>query len=82
LGEVAVGQDILLQAADGAVHLYRVAEVSAPIPAIGATAGEQAAAAAYLAPTEGPLLTLVSGWPADTTTHRLFVVADYVGPQP
>jgi sortase (surface protein transpeptidase) len=82
LGEVTTGQEVLVEAAGGVTHLYRVTEVSPPIPAIGATAAEQAAAAAYLAPTPGPRLTLVSGWPADTSTHRLFVVAEYVGVQP
>jgi sortase A len=79
LGDVVVGQEIQLQAADGVTHLYRVSEVSSPITAIGATAEEQAEAAAYLSPTADARLTLVSGWPADATTHRLFVVAEYVG---
>jgi hypothetical protein len=79
LGEVTAGQEIQLEAADGTVYLYRVSEVSNPITAIGATAEEQAQAAAYLAPTAAPRLTLVSGWPADATTHRLFVVAEFVG---
>jgi sortase (surface protein transpeptidase) len=79
LGEVTVGQAIQLQAANGKMHLYRVTEVSDPITAIGATAGELAQAAAYLAPGASARLTLVSGWPADATTHRLFVVAEYVG---
>lgn len=82
LGEVAVGQEVQLQAADGTVHLYRVTEVSEPITAIGATALEDTQAASYLAPTTSARLTLVSGWPADVTTHRVFVVAEYVGVQP
>ena len=82
LGEVVAGQEILLQSADGVVHRYQVSEVSDPIPAIGASADELAQAAAYLAPTTNARLTLVSGWPADATTHRMFVVAEYVGVQP
>ena len=82
LGEVVADQEILLQSADGVVHRYRVTEVSDPIPAIGASADELAQAAAYLAPTTDARLTLVSGWPADATTHRVFVVAEYVGVQP
>ena len=82
LGEVVAGQEILLQSADGVQHLYRVTAVSDPIPAIGASADELVQAAAYLAPTTDARLTLVSGWPADATTHRVFVVAEYVGVQP
>jgi hypothetical protein len=82
LGEVVAGQEILLQSADGVVHRYQVSEVSDPIPAIGASADELAQAAAYLAPTADARLTLVSGWPADATTHRVFVVAEYIGVQP
>jgi sortase (surface protein transpeptidase) len=82
LGEVLVGQEVQLQAADGSTHLYRVTEVSGPLTAIGATADEEAQAAAYLAPATDARLTLVSGWPADATTHRLFVVGEYSGVQP
>lgn len=82
LGEIAPGQEIRLQAAGGATYLYTVREVSPPIPAIGATADEIARSAAYLAPTADARLTLVSGWPADTTTHRVFVVAEYTGIAP
>ncbi len=82
LGEVVAGQEILLQAASGVVHRYQVVEVSDPIPTLGASADEMAQAAAYLAPTTDARLTLVSGWPADATTHRVFVVAEYVGVQP
>ena len=82
LGEAAVGQEIYLSAADGVTHLYRIIEVSPPIPAIGATVEEAAQAAAYLAPSATGRLTLVSGWPADVTTHRLFVAAEYVGEAP
>lgn len=82
LGEAAVGQEILVSAANGVTYLYRIIEVSPPIPAIGASVEEAAQAAAYLAPSDIGRLTLVSGWPADVTTHRLFVVAEYVGEAP
>jgi hypothetical protein len=82
LEEVTPGQEIRVQGADGVTYLYLVSEVSPPLPAIGATADDLARAAAYLAPTTDTRLTLVSGWPADTTTHRLFVVAEYTGVAP
>ncbi len=78
LGEIEPGQEILLTDASGAESTYRVVEVSAPLPLLGATAEEQAQADAYIAPTAAARLTLVTGWPADTTTHRIFVVAELV----
>ena len=82
LGDVTVGQEIQLQAANGITYRYQITDVSDPIPAIGASAEELALAATYLAPTTDARLTLVSGWPADATTHRVFAVAEYVGVQP
>jgi sortase (surface protein transpeptidase) len=82
LGEVEIGQEILLTASDGTTYLYQVSEATRPIPAIGATEDEIAQATAYFLPSDTAKLTLVTGWPADTTTHRVFVVADYVGAQP
>lgn len=76
LGEVEVGQDILVTDEAGVEFTYRVVEASAPLVLLGATAEEHAQAAAYLAPTEDARLTMVTGWPADTTTHRIFVVAE------
>jgi sortase (surface protein transpeptidase) len=76
LGEVEIGQDILVLDEIGNTYVYRVVEVSEPIPLIGATAQEAAQAAAYVAPTSDARLTLVTGWPAETTTHRVFVVAE------
>ncbi len=81
LGEVAVGQEIQLQTADGSSYLYQVTQLSDPIPAIGATPEEVAQAEAYLQPTATAQLILITGWPADVTTHRLFVVAAYRGLQ-
>jgi hypothetical protein len=82
LGEVEIGDAIDVTAADGRTYSYQVVEVSPPIPAIGATSEEQASADAYLAPGEGGRLTVVTGWPGDVSTHRIFVVAEYVGPLP
>lgn len=79
LGDLVVGQMVDLTGADGAVFAYRVVAVSDPIPVIGATDEENTQSAAYLAPTNQGQLTLVTGWPVDTTTHRVFVVAELVG---
>lgn len=76
LGEVEVGQEIIIADGGGAEFTYRVVEVSAPLPLLGATTEEQTQADAYIAPTTDARLTLVTGWPVATTTHRIFVVAE------
>jgi sortase (surface protein transpeptidase) len=82
LGDVSVGQEILVETSGGQTYAYRVREVSPPIKAIGATAAEDAQSAAYLAPAASAQLTLLTGWPSDVSTHRLFVVADLEGVRP
>jgi sortase (surface protein transpeptidase) len=79
LGDIAVGQELLLTDAQGQVFLYSVTEVSDPIPVTGATAEDDALAATYAAPSSQPKLTLITGWPDFTTTHRIFAVAELVG---
>jgi hypothetical protein len=79
LGTVAPGQEVLLTDGDGIVFVYRIAEVTEPIPVTGATPDQLAQAAEYFAPTTTARLTLVTGWPEFTTTHRIFAVADFVG---
>ena len=60
--------------------LFRSIEVSEPIAIVGATEEDNALAQTYVAPTEAAQLTLMTGWPDFTTTHRIFAVAEYVGP--
>ena len=79
LGGVAVGQEVLLTDGDGITFVYRISDVTDPIPVTGATPNELAQAAAYFAPTPTAQLTLVTGWPEFTTTHRIFAVADFEG---
>ena len=78
-GEVKVGAQLLITDDQGRTFLYQVSQVSNPIPALGASAAEQQQATAYLAPSTRAILTLVTGWPAFSDTHYLFVVADFVG---
>lgn len=77
--EMTVGMQLLITDDQGRTFLYQVREVSNPLPALGASATEQQQATAYLAPSTSALLTLVTGWPAFSDTHYLFVVADFVG---
>lgn len=81
LGSVTLGQEIRLTDGDGIVFTYRITEVTDPIPVTGATPAEIAQAASYFAPTADARLTLVAGWPEFTTTHRVFLVAEFVGVQ-
>jgi hypothetical protein len=79
LGSVAPGQEVLLTDGDGITFVYRIVEVTEPIAVTGATPEEIAHAATYFAPTNTARLTLVTGWPDFTTTHRIFAVAEFVG---
>jgi hypothetical protein len=78
LGSVTPGQDVLLTDENGQEFVYRVREVSEPIPISGATEEEEEEALAYVIEDDGARLTLISGWPEFTTTHRIFAVADLV----
>lgn len=80
LGDITVGQEVQLVDEQGALFLYRVTEVSEPIPIVGATEEDNALARTYVTPTDTAQLTLMTGWPDFTTTHRIFAVAEYVGP--
>ncbi|HXF64422.1 MAG TPA: class F sortase [Caldilineaceae bacterium] len=81
LGVVQPGQEVYLTDGDGVVWVYRISEVTEPIPITGATPEDEQLAASYFAPTQTARLTLVTGWPEFTTTHRVFAVADFVGVQ-
>lgn len=80
LGDITVGQEVQLVDEQGAVFVYRITEISEPIPIVGATEEDNALAQTYLASTDVAQLTLITGWPDFTTTHRVFAVAEYVGP--
>lgn len=79
LGSIVQGQDVLLTDENERVFLYQVREVSEPIPITGATEEEQTMAQSYLTASDGAQLTLITGWPEFTTTHRVFAVADLQG---
>jgi hypothetical protein len=79
LGDITADQELQLVDEQGQVFVYRVTEVSEPIPLVGATEEDNALAQTYIAPTDTAQLTLITGWPDFTTTHRIFAVADYVG---
>lgn len=79
LGSVSVGQEVNLTDNNGNTFVYRISEISEPIPLEGATADQLASVEQYYAQSQKPLLTLITGWPDFTTTHRLFVQAEMVG---
>lgn len=78
-GEMTVGMQLHITDDQGRTFVYQVSQLSTPMPALGASAAEQQQATAYLAPSTNAILTLVTGWPAFSDTHYLFVVADFVG---
>lgn len=79
LGEVKPGQEILVTDDEGVTFRYVVTEVSDPIPLVGANDDERAQEAAYAALNGDARLTLLTGWPDFTTTHRIFAVAEFAG---
>lgn len=78
LGDVAVGQVILLTDAQGSIFTYEVVEVSEPLPVPDSLEAEEALAAEITASTGTPILTLISGWPDFSSTHRVIVTAELV----
>lgn len=82
LGEVAVSQEILITDAEGTVFVYQVSEISEPIAISEELANEESVAAAWTAQSGDARLTLITGWPDFSSTHRIFVTALFVGVQP
>ena len=78
-GQVKVGQHVLVTDGDGRTFVYRVTQVTDPLPITGKLAEETALAAQFMGPTATPQLTLVTGWPDFTTTHRVIAVAQFLG---
>lgn len=79
LGEVGVGEEIRLTDFAGRTFVYQVEEVSEPVPIPADLGQEKELAAQYVDDQGRALLTLVAGWPDFSTTHRIFVRAEYVG---
>jgi hypothetical protein len=78
-GALEPGMEIWLTDGEGIVFVYEVTTITEPIPLTGATPEEEAEAASYAAPTTAASLTLITGWPDFTTTHRVFAVAEFIG---
>lgn len=81
LGTISVGARVLLTDADGITFVYQIFEISAPIPIAGADPDDQAQAERYFDQDGQAMLTLASGWPEFTTTHRIFASAEFKGVQ-
>lgn len=78
LGDVTVDQEILLSDESGEVFTYRVTEVTDPLPIPTSFSEESVLAARFTSETETPTLTLISGWPDFSSTHRVVVIAERV----
>jgi len=79
LGDVVAGQEVLLTDSEGRTFVYQVTGVSEPLPISDASSAELALAAQYTGQSGDPGLTLITGWPDFSSTHRLFVSAGFVG---
>lgn len=79
LGEVEVGQEVLLVDEDGVAFVYRITALSDPLPVSNPSEAEAKAVQDLIAPALDGRLVLITGWPDFTTTHRVFASADYVG---
>jgi hypothetical protein len=79
LGEIVPGQEILVEDADGRSFVYQISEITAPIPLTGASEEELAQIDALVADGSDAKLTLITGWPEFTTTHRIFAQAELLG---
>ncbi len=79
LGDIRPGQDILLTDAKDRIFVYRILEVTDPIEISADPISEQQTAATYLSQTDAARLTLISGWPDFSSTHRVFVIAELKG---
>ena len=79
LGDAAIGQEVILTDSAGSTFTYQITQVLEPLPIRGATAGADATARALVEQAGVTRLTMITGWPAFTTTHRQFVVAELVG---
>jgi hypothetical protein len=82
LGDIAPEQEIVLTDAEGNSFTYVVTEVTDPLPIPDSLSEELDLAAEYAAPTNVPSLTLISGWPDFSTTHRVIVRAELVSDAP
>ena len=78
LGWAEVGQKITLTDKMGQPFIYEIIEVTEPILSHRGTKADQERSLSYIAPTEHAQLTLVTGWPSFSTTHRIFVIAKLV----
>lgn len=79
LGEIVDGQEILVEDADGRVFVYQISEITAPIPLTGASEEEMAQIDALVASGPTAQLTVITGWPDFTTTHRVLAQAELIG---
>lgn len=81
LDEIALGQQVELEARNGQRSIYVVEEV-ARLDETAASEAQRKEHARWLEPTDEPVLTLVTCWPAWAYTHRLVVRARLDAPSP
>ncbi len=78
LGRVTEGDLIELLDEENNLFIYEVITVSVPLPIKEMPPEVEAQVIEYVAHGPAARLTLITGWPEFTTTHRRFVVANLV----
>lgn len=82
LGEVAPGQEIHVTDREGRIFVYQIREVSEPQVISEEVTEEEDLNAALTNQSGTPRLTLITGWPDFSSTHRIYAVAPYIGTLP
>ncbi len=72
------GDAVYIDTASGRRYVYMVRE-QVIVPEAGVSDEQHRQNARYLAPTNDSRLTLISCWPYWTNTHRVIVVAEFIG---
>lgn len=78
LGDIALDQEIEVTDSQGRIFIYRVVDVTEPLPISTSFEEEATLAAQYLSQGSTPTLTLISGWPDFSSTARIIVSAELV----
>lgn len=73
---LAEGSELIVVSEDGKQHIYSVVDWER-IQVEGIPEAELQGLARYLAPTEEPILTMITCWPYESNSHRVIVIAEF-----
>jgi len=78
LGWLEIGQQIVLINNAEQAFRYEIIEITEPILSRRGTSADIARSTSYVGKTDQAQLTLITGWPSFSTTHRIFIVAKLI----